>query len=237
MSRLSEERGVAGIALVLVIAWALTAVFMLTNTLVSAQQIDHRVGVIVHEVSPIDNDLDAVKLAAETNRVAGEIRTAAQPLSGQLAQVVDAAGGIDRSVVSILDSAEGINGTVKEINGTAKEINGTAGSINGTVKGIYGNAASINDTVKSINGNGGQILEVVRSIKGGVVAINQRADAIIGLVKAIKADTANILAQVGPGHGSPSNASIHGHANSIDCSNLTGVPGVQTVPRGTHCDR
>ena len=96
-SKFSEETGLAGAILVGVIAWALAAVLMLTNTLVAAQQIDNRVDRITHTVGPIDRDLDSVNLAAETNRIAGEIRTAANPLSGQAQQIIDATASIDTS--------------------------------------------------------------------------------------------------------------------------------------------
>src|SRR5438094_7068122 len=114
MRRLTDARGLAGQILVGVIAWALVAVVMLTRTLVSAQQIDDRVFTIKNTVSPIDHNLDSVALAVKTNDIAGQILTAAKPLSGQLDQVVKSATSIDTSAASI---------------------NGTAGSINQTVHG------------------------------------------------------------------------------------------------------
>ncbi len=80
--RFSDETGLAGQILVGVVAWALGAVLLLTNTLVAAQQIDSRVDRITHTVGPIDHDLDSVSLAAETNRIAGEINTAANAAVG-----------------------------------------------------------------------------------------------------------------------------------------------------------
>lgn len=192
-----NEKGLAGTVLIITIAWALSAVLMLTGTLVAAQQIDDQVEVILGEVSPIDKDLDSVRLAEETNRIASEILDAAEPLSGQLDQVIASVGTIDKSVEDILGTARTINGTVKDINSTA---------------------TGIGSTVDSIGGNVSSILSVVRSIEAGVTAINGRADVVVGLVRGIRKDVRNVLVQVGPGHGNPGNASIHGHANSIDCS-------------------
>jgi methyl-accepting chemotaxis protein len=230
--RLKSEVGLAGQILVGVVAWALAAVLMLTNTLISAQQIDSRVDRITHTVGPIDHDLDSVKLAAETNRIAGEILTAARPLSGQAQQIIDATAGIDTSAKSInsdvlqigesvngIDAnARSINGNVTEINKTVKDINGTARTISGTVNQIDGNVTSIGGTVKGIDANLAAVLETVRSIRGdhaapdsgfgsGIAGINRRADAAIALVQSIKADTANVLATV---------AKIEASAKSIE---------------------
>ena len=105
-TRFRDEAGLAGKILVGVIAWALGAVLLLTNTLVAAQQIDTRVDRITHTVTPIDHNLDSVKLAAETNRIAGEILVAAKPLSGQADQIIQTTASID--------------GTAKAINSTGR---------------------------------------------------------------------------------------------------------------------
>lgn len=219
--KLSEEIGLAGQILVGVVAWALAAVLMLTNTLVAAQQIDNRVDRITHTVGPIDHDLDSVNLAAETNRIAGEIRTAASPLSGQAQQIIDATASIDTSAKSIngdvlkigetvngIDAnADSINRNVTEINKTVKDINGTAKTISATVNQIDGNVSSIGGTVKGIDANLAAVLDTARSIRGdhaapdsgfgtGIAGINRRADAAIALLQAIKADTGNTLASV-----------------------------------------
>lgn len=192
-----DESGLAGTILIIAIAWALSAVLMLTGTLISAQQINNRVDEITGEVGPIDKDLDAVALAEETNAIAADILTAAKPLSGQLDQVIDSVGGINGSVDGILE---------------------TAGSINRTANSINSVVGSIGSAVDSIDGNLSAVLATVRSIDAGVGAINGRADTVVSIVAAIRSDLADVLAQVGSGHGAPSNSTIHGHANSIDCS-------------------
>src|SRR5260221_9432948 len=100
-NRFRDEAGLAGKLLVGVIAWALGAVLLLTNTLVAAQQIDTRVDRITHTVGPIDHDLDSVALAVKTNEIAGEINAAAKPLSGQAGPIIDTTATIHPSPNSI----------------------------------------------------------------------------------------------------------------------------------------
>lgn len=220
-NRYADESGLAERILVGVIAWALASVVMLTSTLITANQIDDKVAYIRTQVSPIDNDLDSVELAARTNVIAKDILTAAEPLSGQLQQVLDTT--IHDKAISIDQTAGEINRTVNSISATASEINGTAGSINskvtainGSVRSIQGHANSINGTVHGIGGNFGGILDTVRQIRGdhqveglggGLAGAARRVDVLIGLVTAIKGDTGNILGKVG---------SIEASAKSID---------------------
>lgn len=194
-SRRGEE-GVVALTLAMTLAFALFAVIQLTRTTLAAQQIDDRVDVIVGEVDPIAQDLTNVPKLDETDRIARDILTAAQPLAAQ-----------------------------------AQEINTVARSIDGTVTQIEGNAISINRTVGGIRGNVTNLEPVVRSINDGVAAINGRVDRIIGLVAGIKVDLDNVLAEVGTntpaGHGG-AGRTIHGHANSINCSSavrLGAAPG------------
>jgi methyl-accepting chemotaxis protein len=225
-----DEDGLAGKILVGVIAWALGAVLLLTNTLVAAQQIDTRVDRITHTVGPIDHDLDSVNLAADTNRIAQEILAAAKPLEAQAGQIVDATASIDTSAKSINEdvlrigesvkgidgTARAINGNVLDINATVKDINGSAKTISATVNKIDGNVAAINGTVHGIDANLAQVLGVVLSIRGdhaapgtglgsGIAGINRRADAVIALTQLIKGDTGNILISVRAIEGSAKN--------------------------------
>ena len=257
-----------GLVLVILIFWALAAVLMLTGTLINAREIDDTVDVINTQVSPIDEELNNVKVLEETTRSTTKILAAAEPLSGQADQIIGAAGRIDKNAKSILGTAGSINKTAKSINGTAKSINGTVKSINGTVNSIGSTVVSINGTVNSIgsrvssiNGLAGSILTSVgpsnatdatsikasvgrilgslrdidrdtKSIDPGVAAINLRASKGIVEVRGIDDDLERVLANVGfglgpggPDHGTPGNAGIHGHTNSIDCSPLVNSAG------------
>jgi methyl-accepting chemotaxis protein len=210
---LTDETGMAELILVGVIAWALAAVVMLTGTLVSAKEIDKKVAYIRSQVSPIDHNLDSVKLAATTNQIATDILTAAKPLSGQLGEVVGSTKSIIGEASSIDQTAGQINTTVNsisanagEINGSALAINGKVQAINGSVQSIQTNANSINSTVHGIGNNFGGILDTVRQIRGdhkveglggGLAGAARRVDVLIGLVTGVKDDTGNILAKVG----------------------------------------
>lgn len=234
MRVVTEETGLAGTVLVLVIAWALVAVFFLTQTLVAAEQIDQRVGFITGQVDTAAEDLDLVRLVARTDDIARAIDREVDPLSGQLGEVVDIASGIGDTAGSIQETATSIDETVEGINATAASILETARSINET-------AGAIDTTVDDIHDGFGRLLPVVGSIAcgedlsirpgprdelarqrqrcgdRGVPGINRRAAVVILLAERIEADTTDILAEVGREHGNPADATLHGHANSIDC--------------------
>jgi hypothetical protein len=170
-----SDRGIVGVNLVLVIAFALYAVIMLSRTTLAAKQIDDRVRVIVTEVGPGSNvsRLDETQKLNTIGKTAEDILAAARPLSGQ-AQV-------------ILDTARSIDNTVSAINANANEINGVVKSINST-------AASLLPTVQTIHGD-----DSLDTITGGVSAINQRADIAKPDVAGISDDLGQVLVRVGIG--------------------------------------
>ncbi len=171
MMPIKSERGVVGFNLALTIAFALFAVIELTRVVLAATQIDDRVKVIITEVGPGSNvsRLDETQKLNETGRMAEEILAAAQPLSGQLDQVVTAAKSIDTTASSIL-------GNVGEINQSVKSINATASALLPVVANIHGD-------------------ESMNAQTGGVAAINKRAQAALPVVGGIQTDLsrANIL--------------------------------------------
>lgn len=222
-TRFQGESGLAGGILVGVVAWAFVAVALLVTILMTANQIDDRVAFIRHQVSPIDHDLDSVKLLESINAQAAAIDTAAAPLSGQLAVVEDHTESIIGSASAIDDTAKTINSTVRtidgnvgEIHGTVRSINGLVHSINGTVRNIDANASSINSSVHSINATFDEIDTTAKVIRGdhkaaglggGLAGAARRLDVLLGQITGIKSDTGNILALVG---------SIQNSAKSID---------------------
>lgn len=234
--------------LIIIVVWAVAAVLMLTGTLVAAHQIDDRVNDdIVKSVPEIDQDTDNVKLAAETSRIAARILPAVDGISDQLDEVHeetvsinDTVGAPRRGGTHILGTARRINGTVRRIESTVVgRIGPTVQGIGATVGSIGAHVGSIHASVRSIRASGGGILATARSIERGVAAINARADRGIATVGGIAQDLDNVLHEVGPGHEQldeagrfAGGASIHGHANSIDCriQALTTIPVVGTVP-------
>jgi len=206
-----------------VVAWAFVAVACLVSILMTANHIDERVAFIRGVVSPIDHDLDSVKLLESINARADAINTAAAPLSGQLGTVKDhtdsilgEAAAIDDTAKTINTTVHAIDGNVKDIHGSVLSINGLVHSINGTVRNIDANASSINGSVHSIDGSFAAIDTTAKIIRGdhnanglggGLVGAARRLDVLLGQITGIKGDTGNILALVG---------SIQNTSKSID---------------------
>jgi hypothetical protein len=193
-----DQEGVVAINLVLVLAFALFAVIMLTNTTVRASQIDDRVKKIRGEVFQVDTELTNVPQLDQTAATAAEIDTATKNLANQATEIVTAAQSINRTVDGILSNATSINSSVGSINPTLSSIQGVVRAIDGGSLGSRTGVAGINS----------RVLDVRRAVAG------------------IKGDTGSVLTQVGVGHGGPGGLSIHGHANSIDCT---------VVVSGTNC--
>jgi hypothetical protein len=145
-----RDLGQAGIALIIVIAWALTAVIMLTRTLVSAQQIDKRVDSITNSLHTTNANTAFVAQLNKTEKTANAILVAAKPLSDMLLEVDATAKNIDASVGRIDPNAQSIDSTVKSINGNVANILTTARSINSTLQTISGQAVTINGIVVTI---------------------------------------------------------------------------------------
>ena len=146
----ARELGQAGLALIIVIAWALTAVVMLTRTLVSAEQIDRKVNSITGNLHEVERETDVVSELVKTEKTSAAILEAANDITGMLKVVDDAAKNIDATAKRIDPNAKSINSTVVSINGHVANILSTARSIENTLKTITGQAVNIRQTVDSI---------------------------------------------------------------------------------------
>ena len=73
-------------------------------------------------------------------------------------------------------------GTSAEVAGTTNDVSKSTGVLNTTAKGIHVHLAELLDTTKKLNAD--------------VVEINKRVDLGLALDRAIRIDTANVLAQV-----------------------------------------
>jgi hypothetical protein len=189
------ERGIVGVNLVLVIAFALYAVIMLSRTTLAAKQIDDRVRVIITEVGPGSNvsRLDETQKLNTIGKTAEDILAAARPLSGQAQQIID---------------------TAKSIDNTVSAINANAAEINTVVKSINATAASLLPVVQTIHGD-----DSLDPVTGGVSAINQRAGIATPVVNGISDDLGIVFGHVGVGGlGGHEGANIHRHVNSINCA-------------------
>jgi len=197
--------------------------------------------------APLSDQADRILGEAQSiDRTAASILTTARSINGT-------AEAINGNVLAINDTVGAINSNVVSINGTVNSIGGSVSSINSRVSSVGADVASINARAGSIlakvgprdAADGDSIRASVRSILGrltvldpetqsidtGVAAINRRADAGIGLAEQVKGDFGPILTLVGrepgdPGlHSTDGPGTIHGHANSIDCSTLLNIAG------------
>lgn len=185
--RMRDDAGIASaIVLVVVLVAVLTSATLLWRTLSAANNINDKAESIAQTGRGINIATDSVIQLTRTNETAESILATADPLEGQLAEVVELAQ-------SIADLAVSIDGTAGAIDGTANEIDSTAGTIG--------------STARSINSSADGILAVAGRIDQDVVNINERLDTTIGLARAIKSDTGNILTEA---------LSIHQSATCID---------------------
>ena len=189
-----------GIVLVIVIAWALAAVLMLTGTLINAREIKDDVSVINSQVSPIEKDLRYVALAAKTVDLTVRINAAAQPLTGQANQILSAARRINTTARSILATAENINQTVRQINRTVISIQGNVISISGAVAAIGADVSSIFGRVQTIGARVASIHRLVGPPRATDQSINANATRILGEFERIEPLTRSIYTQ-GPSGG------------------------------------
>ncbi len=158
----SRQSGQATFSLIIVVGVIAAAVVLLYRTAWTADRIDDKAERIAATGSGINTSTAAVLKLGRTNQLATSILDSAQPLEGQL--------------VEILRLARTIDGVAGSINGTAGAINGTAKGINGSAVTILGSARSINDGVAQINANLDTTIELARAIKSDTGNILGQAD-------------------------------------------------------------
>jgi hypothetical protein len=158
MKGLRSDRGQAGIALIIVIAWALSAVLILTRTLVAAQEINSKVTVITGKLAGAKSDTAYVAQLNTIENTANQILAAAAPLTGQIDVIDKTAKHIDQQV-------DGITPPVQTINATVHVIHDQVGTILSTANNIKGILATIRSTQSSV------ILTDVQQIKADTTSI------------------------------------------------------------------
>ena len=162
---LRSEKGQIGLALIIVIAWGLTAVVFLTRILVTAQDINGRVKTITSSLTEIGGETQLVAELNHTEKVAKDILAAADDISPMLGTVDETAKHIDSTVPQILSSLQQINGTVV--------------TIGSRVKDILANAQNIDRTLKVVNGQATTILNTVDVPGGGIQADTARIRLLV----------------------------------------------------------
>ena len=192
------DRGQAGIALIIVIAWALSAVLILTRTLVAAQEINNKVTDITSKLAGAKGDTSYVSQLNKTENTANSILTAAQPLTGQIAIIDSTAKHIDQQV-------DGITPPVQTINATVHVIHDQVGAILATAQNINATLTAVRNTQSSV------ILKDVLAIKADTTSIVLNVQTIDGnLCHANNAGIGGLALHAGAG-GDPScvNGSYH----------------------------
>jgi hypothetical protein len=169
MKVLRNDRGQAGIALIIVIAWALSAVLILTRTLVAAQEINRKVTDITAKLAGAKGDTSYVSQLNMTENTASSILAAAAPLTGQIATIDTTAKHIDQEVDGITPPVQDINGQVHQIQGKVATI---LGVVNNGPTSIAGVLNAIRSTQSSV------ILTDVVRIKSDTTSI---ANNVVGI--------------------------------------------------------
>jgi methyl-accepting chemotaxis protein len=217
--------------LILVAAWAVVAVILLAGTLSATYSIQRRVDRTRQSLSRADRDLDYVRLTHRTAELAEQIVLAVRPLSRRLAteatttrSISAKTRSINRTVFAIDRTVGSIDASAASIEGHARPISANALVIDRSVAGIATDATSVgvhltstSNSVTQVKTRFTTIRVLARSIDRGVSATNARVRSAIGITAQIEARLGAILDQVGSGHGTPADAPIHGHVNSIDC--------------------
>lgn len=237
--RLAEsERGAADskvlIAFLGVVPPLLIAVVLLTQTLLTANNINTKAERIAKTGRGINLATDSVIQLGRTNETASSILETTKPLEGKLGEIAGLAGSLDELAASISGTAVAVDGTAGKINttagainttagkidSTAGAINTTAGKINTTAAAVQGTAGKINATAKGINSEAVIILATLRQVDSDVENVNASLDSTIGIANAVKGDTGNILAQAREANQTAAciDRKVGGTAGSAGCS-------------------
>ena len=238
------SHGLPQVVLVILLAWALTAVVILTGTLINAREIDRRVVYINSQLKPITTNTGYIALAGKTNVIASKILAAVPTLAPGLVKTDNYVNDIEKTVKTILSTAGQINTKVISIGGTVTPIHSTVLTINSTVTSIHSlvvgsitpklartgkDVTTIGNSVDSINT---AVKDILNTVQGGigpaVVSINGKADSIQGAVNGTGTQILPNFIKIDGLVGKPPTEphTINGHANSIDCAAIFNLGGL-----------
>jgi hypothetical protein len=141
-----------------------TAAGMLIETLVLANRIDANVTPISTSVADIKLHTDTIGVLTTVDRSAAGIRTAADPLTGQAAQILSSVGAIQSTVGQI-------DANTSSIDSRAATIDGLAPSIAANVLGIALPLESIESRVPTTLGLARSIISQLQSVRGDTAAL------------------------------------------------------------------
>jgi len=183
---------------------------LLARTMRATDGINAKTKNIARTGQGINSATDSVIQLSRTNELAASILGSTQPLAGDLAAMVGHAkaldalsgsldastGAINTTVARLLATANGMSATAGDINVSTKKIAASSAEVAGTTHEVAATTGTLNATAKTINAHLADLLDTTKKLGADVVEINNRVDIGLGLDRAIRIDTGNLLAQV-----------------------------------------
>lgn len=194
--------GVATANLVIVGAFALVAVLLLTKVVLDARGVESDIdGAITPQLTAVDADLDAVRALDRTGMLTERIAAAILPIAGALGRSADATTTTARETEAMRDAAQSIRGQVASIDASVSGIRASLADLAPLVAAVAAGTGDISatlsraraQTAQAATGVGG-ILEKFGGILGDTRTLARRARDIEGVYGAIEGHSANVAA-------------------------------------------
>lgn len=210
MDRKGSQHLLSFVVLLAVIGATTLSGLLLARTMRATDRINAKTKTIARTGQGINSATDSVIQLSRTNELAGSILGSTQPLAGDLAAMVDQAKALDAlsgsldtntaaintTVAKLLATANGMSATAGDINTSTKKIAATSAEVAGTTNEVSKSTGVLNATAKGIHVHLAELLDTTKKLNADVVEINKRVDFGLALDRAIRIDTANVLAQV-----------------------------------------
>ncbi len=203
MDRKGSQHLLSFVVLLAVIGATTLSGLLLARTMRATDRINAKTKTIARTGQGINSATDSVIQLSRTNELAGSILGSTQPLAGDLAAMVDQAKALDTNTAAnnptgaqLLATANGMSATAGDINASTKKIAATSAEVAGTTNDVSKSTGVLNATAKGIHVHLAELLDTTKKLNADVVEINKRVDLGLALDRAIRIDTANVLAQV-----------------------------------------
>lgn len=210
MDRKGSQHLLSFVVLLAVIGATTLSGLLLARTMRATDRINAKTKTIARTGQGINSATDSVIQLSRTNELTGSILGSTQPLAGDLAAMVDQAKALDAlsgsldtntaaintTVAQLLATANGMSATAGDINASTKKIAATSAEVAGTTNDVSKSTGVLNATAKGIHVHLAELLDTTKKLNADVVEINKRVDSGLALDRAIRIDTANVLAQV-----------------------------------------
>ncbi len=210
MDRKGSQHLLSFVVLLAVIGATTLSGLLLARTMRATDRINAKTKTIARTGQGINSATDSVIQLSRTNELAGSILGSTQPLAGDLAAMLEQAKALDAlsgsldtntaaintTVAQLLATANGMSATAGDINASTKKIAATSAEVAGTTNDVSKSTGVLNATAKGIHVHLAELLDTTKKLNADVVEINKRVDLGLALDRAIRIDTANVLAQV-----------------------------------------